>query len=292
MSNSGGAARSLAAGSVQHLLELGYEDPWELAARQQAKQRAQQAELNRAEELVRAGQVTEAIALLESAAAADAEWTAVRHLLARAYFRSGRFADAMAMLDWLEVHAVEHVELALMRATIALRQRQFDAAVDQAAYAGRLQSPLPAAELIVAEVAFRRGNTAAAEQTYRSVVEQFPQQAEAYVGMAAMAMREGRCEDAADWALQAIELDGRRWQAHCHLGRALIRLGQVSAAKTALDTAARLAPERAAPLYWRRRIAELEGDAAAAETYRELGRQRLARRRPTAAGTSGPSVSS
>ncbi len=88
----------------------------------------------------------QAIDVLEAAAATDPNATAVRHLLARACFRSGRYAAAAEALHWLELNAVESAEFALMRSHIALHEGRLVDARDQAAYAQALNDS-QAAEL-------------------------------------------------------------------------------------------------------------------------------------------------
>jgi hypothetical protein len=68
--------------------------------------------------------------------------------------------------------------------------------------------------------------------------------------------------------------------AHYHLGVALLKLDRPHEAVTALETAARLDPNRAVPYYWLSRIAaEKLNDLNRASLYRVAGRQVIQRRR-------------
>lgn len=273
-------------------MALGYEDPLEAATSRAAAERLQRTQLRHAEELLRAGRVQPASALLESLVSAEDQWAAARHLLARAYFQGDRWTETRVQLEWLEVHGVEHAELALMRAAMALRQRRWNEAVEQASYAKCLQSPLLEADLVIAEERLRRGDAATAERTYLQVLELAPANVAAKVGLSAIAVHRREYESGADWALHAIEHDPRRWQAHCHLGRALSGLGRVSDAEVALQNAARLAPSRLAPLFFLMRLCQVQSDSSGIQRYRGFGRVIVARRRATAAGTSAPNASS
>ena len=280
-----GSPEELAA--VRHLLDLGYTDPLQTAARQMAAERARQAALDQAEQLLRDGQAAEAIALLETAARNEPEWIAGRHWLARAYFRAGRIDETRELLDWLEAHGVEHPEILVMRAGIALGRRRLDEARDQAEYAKGLHAPLPQADVILGDVSFRRGDRQAADAAYRLAIKHMPRNAAAKTGLAAVALREESYEEAADWALRAIEDDPTRWQAHCHLGRALAQMERLAEARIALESSARLNSMRAAPYHWLAEVCELLGDRAGALSARQRAREVIARRR-AAASKSAP----
>jgi tetratricopeptide (TPR) repeat protein len=267
------------AAAVRHLVELGYEDPLEVAIRAAALQRAQQSQLNRAEELLKAGELRAAIELLEAASQAAPDWTGCRHLLARAYFRAGRFGAAGETLDWLELHAVEHAELALMRAAMALKRRRLDEARDQAEYARCLQIPLPAAELILGEVHFRRRELDAAEAAYRSALRHGGSEAPAYAGLAAIALQRGEYELAVESSLEAVEQDFRLWPAHYRLGVALVQLERWPEARVALETAARLNPAIAGPYRWLAQLCNRQNDAAMAAEFRRRAHEVIERRR-------------
>jgi len=278
------STRDAAAGStdelaaVRHLVELGYEDPLDVAARHLAAERALQSQFHRADELLRGGQAAAAVEILESAVQAAPEWVAGRHLLARAYFRAGQLDAASELLDWLELHAVEHAELALIRATIALKRRRLGEALDHAQYALHLGDPLPAAELIVAEVHLRHGRLDVAEAAYRAI--DGPQHAAAAKsGLAAVALRRGEYEAAAELALEALEQDLHRWEAHYYLGRALMHLGRWPEARVAMESCAKLRPSLAAPHRWLARISEQQDDVAGARESRQRAREVISRRR-------------
>jgi tetratricopeptide (TPR) repeat protein len=273
------AAKSTA---VRHLVALGYEDPLEAATRQANVERSQRAQLAGAEELLKAGDATGAIAELESMIDAAADWAAPHQLLARAYYRMGRWRGAAKQLEWLESHGVEHAELALLRAQLALRTRSLEAARDHASYAQALHQPLAAADVLIGDVEFRLGDLAAAETAYTAyhgAIEAQGPHATALAGLAAVALRRGELAEAVDWSLQAIEQAPKMTTAHYRLGLALWRLQRPREATAALRTAAALNAQLAGPYRWLTIIATEEGDLAAAEGYRQLGQAVVERRR-------------
>lgn len=265
--------------SVAHLVALGYEDPVEAAARSAVVEQAQQATLKSAEELLKTGDTAAAIDSLESIVDDAFEWTAPHHLLARAYYRAGRWDAADERLRWLECQGVEHAELALLRAKLALRKRSLDAARDQAEYARHLHHPLPAADVLIGEVEYRHGNLAAAEDAYRRAIEVPGPNAAARAGLAAIALRRNALAETIDWSLQAIEQDPRLPSAHYRLGLALHKLQRPHEATAALRAAAALHPTLAGPFRWLALLASEQGDPAAAEELRRLGKEVIARRR-------------
>lgn len=267
------------AASVRHLVALGYVDPVAQTARQAALARAQQATLLAAEKQLKLGEVATAIESLESLIDPSSDWSAPRHLLARAYSQTGRWADAAAQLHWLECQGVEHAELSLLRARMALRARALDAVRDHAEYAKCLQHPLPAAEKLIGEIAYRRGDLQSAEAAFKRVVEMPGAQPTAWAGLAAVALRRDELEQAIECSLQALEQQPRMASAHYRLGLALWKLNRLPEAMTALSTAAALNPRWAGPYRWLSRLARALNDFDATERYRRLGAEVIARRR-------------
>jgi tetratricopeptide (TPR) repeat protein len=264
--------------AVRHLVELGYEDPLEIAARETIRRRAQESQLNRAAELTGAGQIQAAIDLLESAVAGDERWTAGRHWLARAYFRAGDDKRAAELLHWLGVHGVEHAELALMRASMALKRRELDQALDWAGYAKCLQDRLPEADVLVGEIHFRRGQLAEAEAAFNRAATQ-AESALALAGLGSVALRRGELKTAGDRFLSALELDMNLWTAHYRLGLALVRLSRTEEARVAFSTALRLQPQLAGPLQFLWRLCALAGDATGAAELKARASDIIRRRR-------------
>lgn len=275
--------------SVRHLAELGYEDPLDAAARRAIAERSRQAELARAQEHLNAGRTSEALTALERLIEAAPEWAPPRRALAIAHYHTGRLAAARQQLDWLELHAIEHAQLSLMRAAIDLSQRRLDAAIDQAQYARHLMATAAAPasvapDLIIGEAHVRRGELDAAEEAYARAHQQSPADAGALAGLAGVALRQGDDEAAVDWALQALEQNMETPLAHYLLGAGLVRLGQLAEARLALESFARLAPHRAAPYRWLAAICEQQEDGVAAAEFRERGR-RIVRERQNSSGS-------
>jgi tetratricopeptide (TPR) repeat protein len=266
--------------SVRHLVELGYVDPDESAARDAEQRRGLQSQLQQAIELHRQGDGGQAAVVLERIVADASDWSPPHQLLAEIHYKAGRLSETQAELEWLERHGVDHARFALIRAAIALSRREMQTALRELEYAREVEPNLPSAHTLLGTVLLRLGRLDAAEDAFREAAQQNPADARARDGLAATFLRRGEYEDAADWALRALEQDMQLFSAHFHLGVALAHLNRPSEAVAALETSARLDSSRAAPHYWLSRIAaEQFCDASRADRHREVGRQTIRQRR-------------
>jgi tetratricopeptide (TPR) repeat protein len=259
--------------SVRHLVELGYVDPEEIATRDAETRRQQSAVLREATELSLQGRLPEAAVLSEQLVNADPDWAAPRQLLAEIRYRQGQLVDAQAQLDWLTYHGVEHPRLALIGGAIALNQRDLPTALESLEYASYVDPDLPSVHTLYGCTLLRVGKLDQATDAFRRAAEQRPADARALDGLAAVCLRTRQFEEAADWALQAVEQNVQLFHAHYHLGLALMRLDRPQEALQALENSARVDRMRCAPYYWLARVAELQLNSPdLAARYRQQGR--------------------
>jgi tetratricopeptide (TPR) repeat protein len=236
--------------SVVHLIELGYCDP--LERREALRQDAIELEssLREAQTAINGGRVVDALARLEELSRRWPEAPGPRWGLAQGEFQAGNPRRAEEQLFWLQMHGFERAECSLLWARIALAGRRLEEALEHAMYARFLRTPLPAADIVVGEIRFRRGDLAAAEAAYQRALEHDARSAAALAGLAAVALRRGDYAGAVDLGLQSVELDGERASTHYRLGIALVRLGQREGAKAALEAATRINPQLRGPRRW------------------------------------------
>jgi tetratricopeptide (TPR) repeat protein len=266
--------------SIRHLVELGYVDPAEVAARTAASRRRNQDGLQQAIDLDRQSRRPEAVAVLERLACEDAEWIAPHQLLAELYYQTGRNRDAQAQIDWLTCHGVESPRLALIAGGLALARREFAAAIEVLSYAGQVEPGLPGVHTYLGTALLKLGQLEFAEEVFQSAIAQKPADAHALDGLAAIALQRHANEEAADWALQALAQDMRLARAHFHLGMALLRLDRPEEALRALEAGAKIDPARAAFYRWLAWVAENHlSDSERAVSYRERGHEIVRRRR-------------
>ena len=265
--------------SVRHLIELGYEDPFDIAQRKAADDHRRDARRAEAETLLASGRIDEAVARLEQLGSEFSDWPAPHFLLARVYAQRKRYTHARQHLDWLTFHGIESAALAALRATIDLGERRFDAAIDQANYAKYLSDDSTTADAILGEVYLRRGDLAAATAAFNRVLSVRPADAAALGGMAAIALRRRDYERAVDYALAALEQNILLPAVHYRLGVALVELDRLPEARAAFNTAVQLAPQLAAPYRWLATICDRLGDTEQAQQMTSEGRKRIRHRR-------------
>jgi tetratricopeptide (TPR) repeat protein len=266
--------------SVRHLVELGYVDPDEVAARDATRSQELETRLSQAVELYRQGRGEEAVPLLQAVGSDDPDWISPRQLLAEIHYRSGRWDQAQFAIDWLADHGVDSPRRALIAGGIAIVRREYRSALEDLNYARYVDPKLPSVHTLLGTVLLRLGRLDEAEDAFREAAEQNPRDARARDGVAAVFLRHGEYDEAADWALRALEQDIQLFRAHYHLGIALVHLHRFEEALQALEASVGVEPARAAPYHWLSRIAQRNlNDRDRAERYRALGRDVVRRRR-------------
>jgi tetratricopeptide (TPR) repeat protein len=266
--------------SVRHLLELGYVDPLDSAAEAIARRRELKSKLDQAVELKREGRSQEAAALLVQISADDPEWVAPHLLLAEIHYSAGEWDAVEARLEWLTHHGVDEPRSALVAAGTALAHREMQRALEQAEFACCADATLRSSNTVLGSILLRLGRLDDAEDAFRRAVEQDPNDAHARDGLAAVYLIHREYDDAADWALRALEQDMRLFSAHYHLGLALAGLDRPHDAIAALETAARVDSRRTAPFYWMSRIASDKlGDEPRSAEYRKRAKTVIRQRR-------------
>jgi tetratricopeptide (TPR) repeat protein len=266
--------------SVRHLVELGYVDPDEVAAREAARRRELEVRLRQAVELRRQGRDAQSLALVEELTRDDPDWISPRQVLVELHYAAGRWAEAQVQLDWLAYHGIEHPRFALIAGGIKAARREFRAALEELHYARHVDPNLGGVHILLGTVQLRLGRLDEAEDAFRQAAERDPNDAQARDGVAAVCLRHGEYEDAADWALRALEQNIQLFRAHYHLGIALAFLNRFDEAIRALETAAKIDPSRAAPYFWLSQIAKSSlNDPERSAQYRNLGREKCRQRR-------------
>jgi tetratricopeptide (TPR) repeat protein len=266
--------------SVYHLVELGYVDPDEAATHDASRRRQQHIELRKAAELAAGVKLDEAAQILESLCAEDPNWIAPRQLLAEVYFRKGRLDAAQRQLDWLTFNGVESPRLALLAGAIALGRREIASAIELLEYAAYVEPDLPSIHRLLGTALLRASRVSEAADAFYEAIRRKVSDARALDGLAAVSLRQAKFDDAADWALQALEQDMQLFDAHLHLGLALACLNRPDDALKALEAGAKLDPKRSAPYRWMAKIArEQLHDDEGAQSLLERGREVIRLRR-------------
>ncbi|MDZ4657601.1 MAG: alkaline phosphatase family protein [Bythopirellula sp.] len=242
---------------IEHLTELGYTDPFDVAASEVAVQCQRTATLNRAISLMDAGLLVQATAVLEQLTQQHPDWFHSRSLLAETYYRGRRRFAAREEIDWLTCHGFENAQLYLLSAAIEFADRQFDRALEELCCARRGKAIPPGASLLAGNIHLRKLNFPAAERAFQQSLEYDGPTASALDGLASVKLHLGEYEEAAVYALDALEKDMRLGKAHYHLSAALYFLNKPQEALQALSSWAAVEPRAAAPYRWMARVYRL-----------------------------------
>ncbi len=258
--------------SIDHLVELGYVDPDEAAAREASRRREQHAEFKKAADYLALNKLAEAAQLLESLCASDPSWVAPRQLLAEVYYRAAQFRDAQTQLDWLTSSGVESPRLALLAGAIALRRREVVLAIELLEYAACVEPELPSVHTLLGTAQLRAGRVNEASASLGEAIRRNAADVRALDGMAAACLRQAIFDEAADWSLRTLEQDMRLFDAHYQSGFGASRTQPARRCAAGLRSRARVDPLRAAPYRWMAKIArEQLNDTERATRYRQQG---------------------
>ncbi len=265
---------------VEHLIELGYVDPQDLAAKQTVQQCERITEFNRAISLMDAGQLSLAIAVLERLTREYPDRLNSRTLLAEAYYRANQRQSARAEIDRLMSQGIEQPQLYFLSGAVEFADRHFDLALNELRCAGRAGVKLQGLKALEGNIQLRRRDIAAAEAAFRSSIDFEGPTHQSLDGLAEVNLHRQRYEEAAITALDALEKDMRFGRAHYHLAVALLHLDKPHEALRALESWAAVEPQSAAPFRWMAHVSERNlGDALRAADYRTRGREVVRRRR-------------
>jgi len=266
--------------AIRHLVELGYEDPLETALRERIDQCRCETERNRALSLLEANQADEAIELLQSLKTNHSDWLFPYDLLADIYTQSNQSDLADQELEYLIHRGAESARLYLFLGRIAAIRRDFETAVSHFHVAGQINERLRGLDQAKGIALLKRRAYSEASEKLLSALEIDGPSAQIYDQLATCRLGLGKSEEAAEFALAAIDEDMHYGFAHYHLAIALVRLGRFEDAKRAFEVSTLLEPSHVAPLRWLARLAaDHLSEPEQANEYLERGRGIIRSRR-------------
>ncbi len=208
--------------------------------------------------------------------------------LARVYMSSGRWIEALALLEEIHQELPERGDFALAVADCQWSLGLLEEAAATAAAAIREHRDTPIARLVLANIAFERGRYQeslehledavqaephlpeihvrlglaflklrrwkSARQSFRRALALDPHHPHACQGMALACLRLHRDRAAARWALTAVGFRHDLPPAHFYLGIALTRLGEIPRAIQAFETTLTFQPPLRAAHRWLARL--------------------------------------
>ena len=270
--------------AVRHLVELGYEDPLESAAREQADKCRGETERNRALSQLDGGQCDEAIELLKNLKSSHPDWIFPYELLADTYTHLKEYDLANQELEFLIHHGVESARLYFTLGRIALARREIDVALKHFHVAGRIAGRLRGLDLAKGIALLKRREYSEAKEVLLSALEIDGSTAPILDSLATCDLGLKQYEKAAEFALAALEQDMRCSQAHYHLAIALVHLDRLAEAKQAFETSSSVDPEFLAPIRWLARLSSnYLAEPEQAKEYLRRGRKIILSRRSDSA---------
>lgn len=266
--------------SVRYLLDLGYEDPKDVAARAHEAQAQLDDARRQVEQLLSSGQFDAAIDALASLERAAPNWHAPHWLSAHAFYASSRFTEARSHLDWLRFHGVESAGIAMLRSRVELAQRKRLAALDQAQYARALDPNMSGIDALIGEILRQQGAIEEAVAAFDRALRRDASNPGALSGLAAIAISRHDFASAVDHCLTAVSQQFQLPLVHMRLGIALAGLGEFAGAMTAFETAIKLQPNLIAVYRCAATVAERPlRDPDLARQFRQRGSDRIRQKR-------------
>jgi tetratricopeptide (TPR) repeat protein len=251
------ATRELQA-MLQQLADMGYSDPREAQLAASEQRVVEKNRFHLARSLMEGGQIARAIEIFEELIAKSPLSQAVAVMLVEAYLLSGRYEDARTVIERFHVDQSSASLVNMTLGRIELSQQQARAALEYFQRAEQAAGSNPRVHAFAGQANLQLRRWPDARLAFQKALELEPDHAEALQGMCVVCLREHRAEDAADYALAAINSYEPVPAAHYHLGVALARLGRPSEAALAWERALALDPDfRAA----RRRLVRVHRDA-------------------------------
>jgi tetratricopeptide (TPR) repeat protein len=185
--------------------------------------------------LARAGQIEEAIPVLETAVRLNPGDIRSQLSLARTYVESGRTVEGFRILDRMEPRARHDKMYYMVRARAHMAVQEWEAAF-QTVSQGLQQFPnLSEAYQVLGFVQEQRGRAQDARDAYRRAVELRPDLFWSHLGLAHVQLQLGRLSEAASAARAAVDLDADSVAAWRILARVLEQSGDLKSSHEAQE---------------------------------------------------------
>lgn len=266
--------------AVRHLVELGYVDPLETQARQQAAQCRRETERNHALSLLDAELTDEAIKILQTLKAEHPNWPTPRELLVEIYLQTDRHELAEQEVEFLVHHGAESARLYYALGRLAAQRREFDQALLHYHVSQQIDLELEGLQQAHAVALMRMRKFELASEMIKQSLNRNGPSARAHDALAVCALGQRDFEAAVEHALSAIDQDPHLAKAHYHLAVALIGIERFVEARHALEFALQVEAEYLAPLRLLAWLCQKHLSATDdAIAYREHGREIIRRRR-------------
>jgi tetratricopeptide (TPR) repeat protein len=235
-----------AAEAIRQLVALGYVDPPTDDIQATIERTKIDLKTNLAIALFDAGIFEQAIAtwqeLIELADQDEALINNYLGELARCHMQRGDFEESEKILENLLVESPGNVMVLFRLAQLKLRRGSPAAALGHLSQIDEAATNSITYHSLAAPAYLQLRLFGDAKSSYRKVLDFDPESAEAWSGLACIAVEEKEYQDACEFALQAVGLEHNQPVTHFHLGVALAQCGYRVEAIKALETCLLLAP--------------------------------------------------
>lgn len=257
---------------IQQLVDLGYIEPLS----EDTQERIRNTRLNLKTNLIRAlmdsTRFMDAIPLLQGLIEqqSDDEW--FKLTLAECYQRNHQTEKAKTMANALSENAQKDSAVLSLMARIAFSEKQPDKGFQYLLDAQKVDPYSVSVSCDLGRAYLQQGQITEAEKTFRDCLKIDSSYAFAHNGLASVYLMQEDFEQAAEYALEAIDLIPHFPEAHFNLGLALIKLGKRNKAVTALESCESMRYNLPAVYILLARLCR-EVDAKKAQHYKTLFRK-------------------
>lgn len=240
--------------ALQQLIALGYVSEEETSGTEAADRATREATFNLARVYRSTGRLDEALMHFEAAASKTPDDERLATWLAQAYFEADRVPEARGVTDRLLAAHPESVSHRLLDARLRLAEGDAQGALDALNALLEKVPAHPEFSMFLGDALLVLKQWEQADEAFRDVLEQDPDNARAHHGRAMAALGRKDYGTAAEAALAAIERLYHFPTAHFHLGVALMRLGWVDRAEQAFQVCVAQRPVFRDAHHWLARI--------------------------------------
>ncbi|MDB5324800.1 MAG: type phosphodiesterase/nucleotide pyrophosphatase, partial [Phycisphaerales bacterium] len=210
--------------SISYLAELGYKETPSPDAQQRLNAVRDDIDFNTARSLIDARRPAEALPFLERLVRLHPDNPNYARSLFESYIACGRLDDARAVVQRSWDRGFHGTLQHLGFAMVDVAENRFQSALDHLRHVQPESICMPGVNLLIGRAYLRLRNWEEADRAFQQEIAEWPENASALTGRAAVALETGKYQPAAEIALQAIGLKTDFAEAHHALGIALMKL--------------------------------------------------------------------
>ena len=234
--------------SIRYLAELGYKETPSPDAQKRLDAVRDDLAFNTARSLIDARRSAEALPLLERLVQLHPENPNYARPLFESYIACGQLGDARAVVQRSWDRGFHGTLQHLGFAMVDVAEHKLQSALDHLKLVQPESIYMPGVNLLVGRAYLRLRKWEEADRAFQQEIAEWPENASALTGRAAVALETGKYQLAAEIALQAIGLKTDFAEAHHALGIALMKLNRPQESAIAIRRCLQLNPNNASAI--------------------------------------------